>query len=274
MNKMYPMNKAFLASAVVMLSNNVFGTVIIQNNFDGVADDIGPAFQLLTNGASGGPGTFDPNTGLVTTSGTATNASGFNNVSLQTVPVGTVELTAVFEISGATDFDAVRSNGFFLGLVTGTDANGTGGSALFNNDDASSIGLNLTPNRIVRDGLSGGAQTLQTITAPTVASVQDGFTFTLTLREDETYDAFTTGLLAANGSSADVSILGDAIGAQPTFANFLSGGVGVNGTVQGGPAQFTIDSVTLTAVVPEPSTSMLVGLVSGLALFGRRRRSF
>ena len=272
MNKIYPMNKAFLASAVVMLSNNVFGTVIIQNNFDGVADDIGPAFQLLTNGASGGPGTFDPNTGLVTTSGTATNASGFNNVSLQTVPVGTVELTAVFEISGVTDFDAVRSNGFFLGLVTGPDANGTDGDALFNNNDAASIGLNLDDgsDRVLTDGLSGGASVLANVTDPTVASIEDGFTFTLTLRDDNTFDASSTGLIN------DIAIVGatNAPTNDASFANFLSGGVGVNATVQGGPAQFTIDSVTLTAVVPEPSTSMLVGLVSGLALFGRRRRSF
>ena len=288
MNKMYPMNKAFLASAVVMLSNNVFGTIIIQNNFDGVADDIGPAFQLLSNGAGGATGTFDPSTGVISTgtgtSGNNTGASGINNTSLATIPVGTTSFTVEYVIDSFANAATIRSNGFFLGVATDAGATVTTGDGLFNNT-AASIGLNLldppggspgvNEGRIAGDGASGGTTNLESITSPTFASVEDGFTFTLTVRDDNTYDAFTTGL------STDVSIINDNLtGGSPLFADFVSGGIGINSTTQGngidggvGPSGFTVGSVTLSAV-PEPSTSILVGLVSGLALFGRRRRSF
>ena len=288
MNKLRPVNRLFLASTVVMLSNSAFGAVVFQNNFDGVADDIGPAFQRLSNGAGGaGGGSFDPSTGVISTgtgtSGTNTGATGINNVALVTttstipIPADANEFTVVYVIDSVENVSTIRSNGFFLGVATGANATGTAGSALFNNTP-SAIGLNLfsASGRIARDGASGGIATLQSITFPTVASIEDGFTFTLTVRDNNTYDAFTTGL------STDVSITGDAIGADPVFNDFITGGIGFNASTQGngidggaGPSGFTVDSVQLSfAVVPEPSTSMLVGLVSGLALFGRRRRSF
>ena len=264
------MSKLFLASAAVVFSNNVFGAVIIQNNFDGVADDVGPAFQTLSNSV-GGAGTFDPTTGVVTNPAENTNATGFNNVALVTaIPAGTTEFTVTFAVSSVVNFGSVQSNGFFLGLVTGADATGTAGSALFNNNDAASMGLNLDDgdDRVLTEGLSGGASVLANVADPTVASIADGFTFTLTLRDDNTLDASSTGLIN------DIAIVGATI--DPTedasFANFLSGGIGINATAQGNSLSFTVDSVTLSAV-PEPSISVLVGLVSGLALFGRRRCS-
>ena len=267
------MNKLLTTSALTILSNNLFGvtTVLIQNDFDSTTSgDIGPAFQLLSNGVDGN-GSFDPATGIVTNTASDTNASGFNNIAVTTIPAGTTELTVTFEISGATNFSAIQSNGFFLGLVTGTDANGTAGSSLFNNNP-SSIGLNLFPNnaRIARDGATGNASAVQTLTAPSVASIEDGFSFTLTLRDDNTFDASSIGL------SEEITITGAPVtGTDPTFSTFLSGGVAINGSAQGNAVSFTIDSVELSVEsVPEPSTSMLFGIVSGLALFSRRRRRF
>ena len=90
----------------------------------------------------------------------------------------------------------------------------------------------------------------------TIASVEDGFTFTLTIRDDNTFDAFTTGL------STDFAITNNAIGSDdPEFADFINDGIGLNASVQGSgndnipAAGFIINSVTLSAV-PEPSTSL------------------
>ena len=267
------MNKLITTSALVILSGNAFGAIIlIQNNFNGDnADDIGASLQFLTNGvgAPDNPGSFDPNTGIVTTSVTeSTNASGFNSSALATIPAAATSFTVTYVIDSVTNYDNIRSNGFFLGVVTGPNSTGTAGGALFNNNDANSIGLNLDDgsDRIVRDGLSEGSQALENVVDPTVASIEDGFTFTLTIRNDNTYDASTTGL------DGDVAIVGDSLGTVLTFTDFTSGGVGLNTTGQALDLSYTVSSVELSyETIPEPSTSMLFGLVSGLALFTRRR---
>ena len=106
------------------------------------------------------------------------------------------------------------------------------------------------------------------------ASVGDGFTFTLVLRNDGTYDASTIGLLDESGATFDLNLTNQALADSdtlPDFNDFLTGGVGINGSIQGNASGFTINSATVE-VVPEPSSTALLGL-GGLALLTRRKRA-
>ena len=273
-------------AVVSMASCSLYADIVISNNFDGVADDVGPGFQLLDNAVGGIASSFDATTGVVSIAGgilgngqAATNAAGFNNVSLAPLAADVESITATFVIDSVDNVLLSRSNGFFIGLATGPGATNATGAGLFNNT-AESVGLRFNSPDNSTDALTAtqlltepattgvGATILQDGTIPDVASIEDGFTFVLTLNNDGTLDASTTGL------STEISATGLAF-SGPSFADFIANGVGVNSTFQGGGGEFTIDSVSVHAAVPvqvpEPSSLALFGLAS-LGLVTRRRR--
>ena len=257
--------REFILSAfavLIMACSPLMAQIVIMNNFDGDStNDVGPALQLLTNGvvidAAPVPGTFDPDTGVIMTGTSSTNATGFNSSSLATLDPATTELTATFVVVSASDNTIeVRSNGWFFGLVTGTSGTDQTGAGLFNNS-ASSIGLNLfassgSNSRILADGpITGAGATIlfPFETEPTNASAEDGFTFVLTLRSDGTYDASTTGL----SPEVDVVNAELPVGLAPTFDDFLTGGVGVNSTSQAPSMQYIVSEVTVEATTGTPA---------------------
>ena len=193
--------REFILSAFVVLiiaSSPLMAQIVIMNNFDGDdTNDVGPAFQQLTNGVGEpeSPGTSDPATGVIINGMTSTNATGLNNVSLVTIDPATTEFTATFVVDSVVNTEFIRSNGLFVGLVTdpetGTSAaTGTTGTALYNNNLVAGIGLNFLDDdsfRLVRDGDNNttniGGATInieEADQAAFVASLEDGFTFTIT----------------------------------------------------------------------------------------------
>ena len=262
-----------------LLISNASAVVVIQNDFNGLtldSGDVGPAIQQVSN-SIGGPGTFDPATSTFTNSTNNVNASGFNSSSLVALDPLTTQITATFDIASVANPDAIQFNGFFLGIVTGgTGATNTDSIGLFNNAPLS-FGLQIfnggTSLGVVRDGATGVGSNLVNNTVLSEASVADGFTFTFVLR-DGSYDAFTTGLLDDTGANFDLNLTNETLTVLdilPDFNDFVTGGVGINGSIQGNEAGFTINSATVE-VVPEPSSTALLGL-GGLALLTRRKRA-
>ena len=156
-------------AVVAVASCSLYADIVIENNFDGVADDVGPAFQSLTNAS----GTFDATTGEVSVVGaiqgngqSSTNAAGFNNVSLAALGADVESITATFVISSVEDVLATRSNGFFLGLATGVGATDPGGAGLFNNT-AASVGLRFNSGNLPDTPLTAVSYTH--LTLPTKA---------------------------------------------------------------------------------------------------------
>ena len=187
----------------------------------------------------GNASSFDATTGVVSIAGgilgngqAATNAAGFNNVSLAPLAADVESITATFVIDSVDNVLNTRSNGFFIGLATGDGATNPSGAGLFNNT-AASVGLRfnsgnlpdtpLTVTQVLTEGATGGATNLLNVAAadlPTVESIEDGFTFVITLNNDGTVDASTTGL------STEIALTGGTLD-DPSFADFLADGVGV-----------------------------------------------
>ena len=262
-----------------LLISNASAVVVIQNDFNGLtldSGDVGPAIQQVSNGI-GGSGAFDPATSTFSNSTSNINTSGFNSSSLEALDPLTTQITATFDIASVTNLGAIQFTGFFLGIVTGgTGATTTNSIGLFNNAPLS-FGLQIfnggTSLGVVRDGATGVGSNLVNNTVLSEASVADGFTFTFVLR-DGSYDAFTTGLLDDTGANFDLNLTNETLTDSdilPDFNDFLTGGVGINGSIQGNEAGFTINSATVE-VVPEPSSTALLGL-GGLALLTRRKRA-
>lgn len=257
----------FAFAALAGLSANA-ATTYLSNNFDGIANDIGPAFQEVNNGNPTSQNTTDPATGLInfTRSGSQPNI-GFGSVSTMDLS-GEQGFTITWDVTSATIAD-IRSNGWFFGV---TDNTSSGSPWNSNSNDSFGVALNATGDGKSAFDLvtvdSGTKAYTNLATGPTDASLVDGFTVSMTLMADESWSVTTTGL------STDVT---EATGtaAAGTYASIADSLVATSVWQGRGstPNIAQYDSVLLVSV-PEPSSFALIGGALALtSVMLRRRRS-
>lgn len=242
--------------------------VLIDNNF-AAGPDIGPAFQQLYNGQ--GTATADPATGAITTTGVDNASIGLNTTA--TVDASTADGFVIEWVVSSFTGDSfndptgsrVTFNGWFFGVTTNT---GNTDSALWNNT-SDSVGILMDGGSsfndwsfVQRSGGNLSSNPSLNGSQPTIASFNDGFTITLTVNNDNTWSATSTGLSNNINSSGSL-----AAGTYATIASSLV----PNTTIQGTQVGYTLDNVTLqTLPIPEP-TSLTLLTAGGLLILRRRR---
>lgn len=258
------------------LALNASASALIDYSFDSNAgNDIGPAVQVLENNTdSVTAGSANTLTGLISSGVGSPNihnhAIGFNSSGLVDLS-SYAGFTATFEvdsiaISSGRSLDALTGNGIFFGVVSGSNATGTAGTSLFNSSP-SAIGYvpgksdNFTRHTILEKDGATKVVTGATTTVPDDESVLDGFTLSISVFADNTWQISSTGLsteLNQTGSLTNID-----------YATFASG-VGLYTTFQGAQlSTLDMNRMTLTAV-PEPGSLALLGL-GGLLIVRRRR---
>ena len=271
---------AYAFFGVALATASTHAQTLLDQSFDGVANDTGPAFQQVSNGVGNGSHNANPSTGVIltgTNDNSAQNSTGLKAstaINVTTSAPSATGFTVDWVIDSAqfssnatntNDAGTVNANGF--GLVVGDNLD-TGGSGLWSNQ-GNVFGFTILSENWSQDEIgifeAGGGSTVSTSTgvaSPSAASINDGFTLSFTFNSDETWSAFTTGLsdnISATGTAGTVSYSALAASLVP------------NTGVQGRDIQYTLGSVTVTAI-PEPGTYALLFGAFALAWVAVRRR--
>ena len=218
-------------------------TVLIDYTFDGVANDVGPAFQVVDNGvASGNANTL---TGVIST-GADTHNLGFNSAA--TVNLSTYAgFKATFVVDSMTlgvNVADLQANGLFFGVVSGTNATGTAGTSLWNNNPKSFgyvPGSNSWGSHITAENTGSVSITSTNLTTaqPSNASLVDGFTMSLSVYANGTWQITSTGLSTELNQTGTLPNL--------TYADFANAGIYISLQGQNG-AQIDMGQMTLTGL--------------------------
>ena len=245
---------------------------LIDYTFGGT--DTGPTVKLVTNG-NGTGGSSNTTTGVITTGDQTNSSYGFNSTTLVDTTSYT-GFTATFEITsitlnGTDTVAGLLANGLFFGVVggsTSTDANatGSGGTSLYSNTPIAFGYLpgatNFSDHQVAFNAGSSVTTSGLTTTAPTNASLIDGFTVSLSVFNDNTWSISSTGLSTELNDSGN-------LGGGLTYASFSNAGLY---TSLQGSSSAQIDMARMTLVsIPEPSGTALLGFGCTLLLLRRRR---
>lgn len=238
--------------------------VTLQMNDFGAGADVGPSLQQATNSLGTG-GSADPATGVITTGTNNNSTYGLNSSSLVDVTsvAGATGFTVEWVISGISqNVGAIQSNDMFFG-VTGNSSTATNGDPSLFNNSGNAIGIKLDVIGSVSSFFEVGSSSTgaQQTTALTTDSMEDGFTLSFTVNDDNTWSATSTGLSSEINTSGTL--------AHATYAGIASN-LGAYTSVQGNSIVYTVDSVKISTV-PEPSSAALLGL-GAMALMFRRKK--
>ena len=268
-----------LLGASVALAPPTEAVTLLSNDFDPLTTDTGPSFGIVSNNNEDND-TTDASTGLISFNdeGSGTPAIGFSTTSPLDLS-GAPGFTLTWEVASATvldndGFGGITANGWFFGVqsLQGLEDVGT---TLWNNDPAS-IGITIfnsnSPGNDAVDLVSSVAGTGGTAEsnialladAPTLDSLNDGFSLTLTINSDDTWTASSTGLSTDFNASGDLG----SVGYSDVASNLYAATV-----LQSTLTSFAVanyESVSLEAI-PEPS-AVLLNLIAFAGMLLHRRR--
>ncbi len=232
-------------------------TTLIDYTFDGVGNDIGPAIQVVDNSDTISlslPGSADTNTGLLHTgqrSGGSPhshtigfNSSGAVDLSSYLGFTATFVVDSIFLSDGET-IAGLLANGMFFGVVSGTNATGQLANSLWNQDPRA---IGYVPGSDARGdhlfvtnaGSATTATTALTTTPPTDAEFFNGFTVSISVFNNGTWQISSTGLGNELNDSGNLSGVDYA-----TFAQ----GLGLFTSLQGQEnSDLDMARMTLTAI--------------------------
>ena len=177
-----------LTLALILLGQTVLAqTTLLENSFDGVANDTNPGFQIISNSPAHGSGaSWNQVTGAVNRGTASSSTAGAVSISTLEIPPlgedGSLVITFVVDAAGGP----LSANGMFVGLQQ-ADGGADEGSELWNNTGPSfglvvDGGSRLGQYSVAPGGFGDAAfQHGPAYGVTTEASLNDGFSVTITL---------------------------------------------------------------------------------------------
>ena len=200
MNRFYS-----LAAACFLACGSHAQVILIEASFDGVANDTNSTFGIISNTPSNtSGGSWSPGIGFVNRGSSANSTCGAVSATTINIPaLGTAPIVLSVDVEGAAG--ALSANGIFIGFQQ-ADGGADAGTELWNNL-APSFGLvidggsRLGQYTVAPGGNATGTgfQSAPAFGSTTAASINDGFTVTLSVDQNG-WQMTLTGLQTSGGT--------------------------------------------------------------------------